>query len=131
MSYEEMEFLFDVLSTKVEEILDRENAPDSVRKDWEKLKRHLTPHIEYTPYNWRADEYGNEVCDEMPEYVSYTCTYEDEITDICWLAGFSLTTTYDWVDGSPEYTICLPDSFEQAEKNRQDAKNYWDTVYGE
>ena len=126
---EEMEFLFDDLSTKVEEILDRENADAYTRKNWEKIKSQLTPHFEYIPYNWHTDKYGNEVCDEMEEIVSCAGTYEDEIADICWLAGFCLTTTQDWVDGSPEYSIYLPDSFEQAEQNRQDAEKWWNEVY--
>ncbi len=126
---EEMEFLFDALSTKVEEILNRENAPDSVRKDWEKLKSRLTPHFEYIPFNWRTDEYGNEVCDEKEEIVSCADTYEDEIADICWLAGFSLTTTQDWIDGSPTYTITLPDNIIEAEKSMQEAKAWWNSVY--
>ena len=126
---EEMDAIFEILSTNVETILDIKHAPDSVREDWEKLKIRLTPHIEYMPFNWHTDKYGNEVCEETTEFVSYASTYEDEIADICWLAGFDMSVTQDYVDGSPTYCISLPDNMGVAEKNMKEAQDYWNEVY--
>ena len=98
---------------------------------WETMKNTLEPHIEQTPGEWFVDENGNEDCKWYEEVCSYADTYEDEIAYFCWKCGCNLYTSYDWVDGSPEYTITLPHTEEQYQKNLAEAKKWWDEVMGE
>lgn len=117
------------LSTKVDEYIKKEGN-SLIAKDWDFISAKLTPHYEEYPTNWRTDEYGNEDCDYEQELVSYADTCEDEIAEICWLCGFNLDSYYDYYDGSPRYTISLPDTYEQVEQNMADAKKWYDEVIG-
>lgn len=120
------------LFTLVEKEFDRDfDENEFFRENWERMKATLEPHIEQYPGPVYIDEYGNENWDDYEEVVSYGDTYDDELAYFCWRCGCNLYTSYDWIDGSPEYTITLPDTEEQYQKNLAEADKWWKEVMEE
>lgn len=117
---------FEELDAKVTKDLSKEGY-ESILEEWQKKKEGLKLHTEAYPYNWRIDEHGNEICDYEEELVGYLDTYDEELAYICWEYGCSLHTSYDWVDGSPRFSVIWPTEEEYQENLKEAAawKKKW------
>ena len=104
----------------------------STIKVWDKMKVSLTPHIEEIPTSGSVDFFGNETVDAFEEIVcSYADTYEDDLAYFCWKCGCGLSVYTDYWDGSETYTVSLPDTEEEYQKNLADADAWWKEVMEE
>lgn len=118
-----MENLLEVIYSNIKEASIREDIPLDVKQIKWCLQEHPMP---VPCSNWYLDEFGNEVQDEIEEMCpGWYTTHEDDIACLCWMCGLNLTTTLDWVDGSPTYTLELPKSYEEYLNNIKEGTKFW------
>lgn len=100
-------------------------------KEWNDKKECLIPHPEPYPCNWHTLEDGTEDCDWEYEMVASFGTYDEEIAYFCWGNGCALHTSYDWVDGSPRFSVIWPADEKEYQENLAEYRKWHKEVYEE
>lgn len=113
----------------LEEMLLNEGYP--YMESWFKIKPYLEPTQEAQPVGPPyLDEYGNE-CQDYETVTVNGCarTYEEDLVELLWKFGCTVTFTRDWVDGSPTFYVSLPETEEEYQNNVKEAEEFWKENY--
>ena len=119
-----LERLIETVSTKLTDVQEGESAQRIQTRNWERICAQLTPHQEPYPAGpFYTDEYGNEIQDyEYEEVGGYAETNDEEITALCWEQGCTIGNSVDYWTGEITYSISLPESEEEYQRNLEEYK---------
>ena len=126
-------FTVDELNERVEAHVNELHgyAKDAFQRSWEHIRLTMEPHVEPVPCSdFYVDENGNEVQDYEDVLVEgYGYTNDEDVAYFLWSCGCSLWTTQDYYDGSPSFTVKLPETEEEYKNNKKEYYEWYADYY--